>query len=624
MTIFYIGSSRNIFKNRFLAVLFSFLSFVCSAQHLLVENHYDISKRVIKERYYVLLKNPKIKDSLYTYYFQSGLKKIEGNYNNNKSIGTWTYYYENGAIKMRGFMHDVDKVGVWEYFYESGSINMKGEIIKGKKQGVWSYYYENGQLRSVGPYKDDLKNGSWKYFYEDGILKGIINYENENGEYMEMYPTGELKAQGFIKDGKSDGYWYYYYEDGTIKAEGNEKQGLKDGEWKFYHPNGTISSSGTYVDGKQEGEWTYYYDNGKVNTQGKVEKGQKNGEWKMYYRTGEFKASTSYVNGSGEYKEFYESGKLKVIGKIENDKNVGEWKYFYETGELEGNCFYIDGRGRYRGYFENGKKKIEGDLDNGNKVGVWTMYRDDGSIAGYYKTYYENETPVLKSDTTVKEVIVPKDTIKETGNVKMFKPKKKSRYFTSRVNEFRGYIVSTNPLYLAAWSFPICVEYYLQERLGYEIGVIGFRKPMFLNHTKMKEDKLSYHGVEAYFRQKFYQKDQDMGMLYFAHEIRLGWYNYVNHYLNPLDNNLDEASINQQRFEYSVLVGNRMISDQRLPGLTFDIYLGIGIGYRTYQNNWKGSIPEYDALFHTVTKSPIAFPVRFGFTFGYKLKPHRK
>jgi hypothetical protein len=66
------------------------------------------------------------------------------------------------------------------------------------------------------------------------------------------------------------------------------------------------------------------------------------------------------------------------------------------------------------------------------------------------------------------------------------------------------------------------------------------------------------------------------------------------------------------------------LSDQRLPGITFDIYVGIGVGYRMYQYNWSGKVPEYESLFLSVTKSPIAFPVRFGFTFGYKLKPHRK
>jgi antitoxin component YwqK of YwqJK toxin-antitoxin module len=597
---------------------FSFLSF--SQQYQQVKTFYDYNKKYLKEEFYVLKKNDQVRDSSYIAYYQSGQKKTIGSYKKNKAEGLWRFFYENGNVKMEGTMKLGEKNGVWKYYYENGGVSMQGESAAGAKTGIWQYFYENGKVRSEGEFVGDKRNGPWNYYYEDGILKAMATYEDDKGDYMELYPSGKLKASGRIEDGKSVGVWTYYHEDGSILATGEEVGGLKTGKWTYYYPNGQIASEGEYANGKSVGPWKYYYETGIVSAEGNMNNGNKDGAWKIYYKSGQFKGETNYVNGEGLYKEYYEGGALRTEGKIINEKHEGSWNYYLENGVLEGTCVYVRGKGLYKGYYGDGKLKMEGQLENGNKVGVWTLYNEDGTIAGYYKTYYENESPNLNADSLLVNKPL-KDTLAPSEKPKYVTPKRKSRYFTPRVNEVRALIVSSNPFYLLASSFPLSVEYYLQERMGYEIGGLFFYKPFFNSHSNIPSNTIYYSGAELYFRQKFYQKDQEYGMLYFAHELRYGYYNFENNFID-FTSATPGPSVHleqiQNRIEYSFLLGDRIMIDQRKKGWTFDVFGGIGIGYRTVSYNWQGSVDKYTNSFTGIYSKSIAVPFRFGFTIGYK------
>ena len=610
-----------VYKQTIFFLVCLLFSSTCFAQYVNVTSYYDVHKKSKKEDYYVLKKNTDVKDSIYTSYYLNGYMKSTGYYIKNKAEGLWLFYYENGSLKMEGNMKSGEKNGIWKYYYENGNISMEGQSIAGKKSGFWKFYYENGKLRSEGVYETDKKQGPWNYYFEDEGLKAMANYEYDSGDYMELYPSGKLKAAGRVEQGKSVGVWTYYHEDGSILASGEETAGLKNGYWKFYYPNGQLASEGNYINGKTTGDWKYYYDNGTLSAEGNMNSGTKEGAWKIYYKSGQFKGETNYVNGEGIYREYYESGRVRTEGKIINEKHEGVWNYYLESGELEGTCNYLRGKGLYKGFYENGSLKMEGDLENGSKVGVWKLYNEDGSLAGYYKTFYENQAPVFQSDSTPK-FIAKKDTLAPSEKPKYVTPKKKSRYFTPRVNEFKGFIVSSNPLYLINSSFPLSVEYYLQERLGYEGGILLFNKPMFKSHEHVPDNSLFYQAWEVYLQQKFYQKDKDFGMLYFAHEMRYSNFQYGNHYVDFSSSSHSTTPVNlqqsQQRIEYSVLLGDRIVTDQRKKGWSLDAYIGLGIGYRIVNNNWQGSNSKFDGAFSGISTSPLSVPFRFGFTLGYK------
>ncbi|MFN6947199.1 MAG: toxin-antitoxin system YwqK family antitoxin [Cytophagaceae bacterium] len=512
-------SLKRKFLYFFIATFFMVAHDTYSQVHKKVQTWYDLKKLYPKEEYYVLVKSPQVLDSIFISYFQNGRIKAKGLFLKNKPMGLWEYFYENGNPKMKGEVQDKNNTGVWTYYYENGNLQMKGSFEKGQRDGDWDFYYENGSLKNTGRYKKDMRVGIWNYYSEDGSFKAQATYDNDKGTYREFFPGGAIKSQGAIVDGKSNGLWKYFYEDGTLKAEGIEKDGLKEGMWKFYHPNGNLYSEGAYSKGVQQGQWKYYHENGVLSAEGEQYDGDKQGYWKLYYNSGAFKGEGNFDRGEGDYKEYYESGKLKIEGHIKKDKNDGQWNYYYETGELEGSCHFTMGKGFYTGYYESGNLKMEGMLLNGEKVDVWKLYKEDGSLSGYYKTYYENDVPVLKPLQAAPDS-AKSDSLGLYEKPKLKIPKKKSRYYSKKINEYKGFIVSGNPLALIRYQFPLNVEYYIQERIGVEFNYTLLRDPFFRGSGNMPVNSIYRRGFYTSLRHKLYQPDRDYGMFYFGHEIR--------------------------------------------------------------------------------------------------------
>lgn len=596
----------------FLLCLSLFFLTRSSAQHLKVETWYDSKKLALKESFYVLKRNPKVQDSLYTSYYQNGNVKSIGHYTRNKASGWWEYFYENGNLKMRGELKDNVSDGNWEYYYENGGLNMEGIIDNGMREGEWKFYYENGNLKTVGEYQENKKEGLWTYFQEDGTFKAQAFFQKDKGKYTELYPNGSVKVEGVIVDGKSNGIWKYYYENGNIKAEGEERNGAREGFWKFYHSNGKLASEGAYVKGKEQGHWNYYYDNGNLSAEGENVEGVKDGRWKLYYPNGTFKAEGNFQMGSGSYKEYYESKKLKIEGYIKQGKNEGEWTYYYENGALEGKCTFTDGKGHYTGYYENMNLKMEGMIEDGMKTGIWKLYHIDGAFAGQYKTYYEGDVPVFIPLQQTTRDSIRRDSIRPVEKPDLKLPKKKSRHYTRKVNEYKDFILSMQPLGLLRNKlsttfvnhFPVSLEYYYQERLGFEVSYSLLRDPFF-----REPSGFSKRGFSAYFRQKLYQKDQDNGMFYWGQELRFTSLDYFSSDINSVPSSFHT---NEKLYEFSLIFGDRLLRDARKRGWTIDIYAGLGIGYRdiTHHNAGTNVFPGLNTRRFTV-------PFRFGLSAGY-------
>jgi uncharacterized protein len=561
------------------------LQFPCYSQRELRRTWYE--NKVPREVFYVLKKNPAILDSLYISYYHNSNINIKGYYKNNKASGPWEYYYQNGSLKMKGEFADDLYEGHWIYFYENGNKNREGSMIKGKKEGKWVYYYENGNVKNTGNYRNDSKEGIWNYYMEDGqTFKAQSVFSDDKGKYKEYYPEGKLKSEGDIIDNRSTGIWKYYYEDGTLKAEGFEKNGQKEGMWKFYHPNGKLASEGAYENGKSKGVWKYYYENGVLSSEGQEIDGSKDGKWTLYYKNGSFRGEGEFRNGEGPYKEYYEDGKLKIEGFIKNNKNEGRWKYYYESGELEGECYFTNGSGNYIGYYpgEPRKLKIKGRIENGLKTGKWEVFDEEGNVSGYIRNFHEDETPVIEPVEEVVADATPHQDSTGRRYPTWDPPRKKLRYFKPVVNEFKGFIISSSPFAPLKSSIPINVEYYLQERLGHEFNFTYIRRPLFRDADL---NELSRVGFSTHIRQKFYQRDQDKGMFYLGHELR---YTQTKSVLNVSDTTLDlntrKLKGKEKLVEYCIIAGDRLVRDARRQGYSFDVFVGLGMGYRFFDRGY--------------------------------------
>lgn len=606
------------------------LVFICTsyvqAQRLIPsKTYYDYQKTLLKERFFVQKKNPAILDSTYLLYYQNGVLKTKGNFKNNKAEGHWTYYYENGTPRMEGDFQQGVQSGYWKYYYENGTLSMEGKINKDIKEGPWLYYFENGNKKSEGPYVKNKKEGIWIYYHEDGTLKAQATFNNDKGYYTEIYPDGKTKSEGSIIDGKSSGTWKYYHENGSLKAIGEERNGVKEGSWKFYHPNDSLASEGEFKNGMAQGSWKYYYDNGKISSEGNQVEGKRDGYWKLFYPSGASKGSANFDKGNGDYREYYESGKLKTEGHIVSDKNDGLWNYYYESGAKEGQCTFNRGTGKYRGYYEDGSLKMEGLLRNGEKDSIWTLYKENGQLAGYYTTIYENDIPVLKNiDSTSKPVVAKIDSSK--AEKPGYRPlKRKPRYFTPKVNEFKGLIASIGLVSLIKRTFSFNLEYYYQERLGYEFNISFIRSPFFGNEEFFPTNLLYRRGYSTFLRQKFYQRDGDKGMMYVSHELRYMHIRWANRIIDSTVGVMPfPISKIENTIEYFVMFGDRLLQDPKKPGFTIDINAGLGIGYRDLKP-LKDYPAEYDKYFKDInkgqlTKGAFSLRPRFELTVGYVFK----
>ncbi|WP_420575725.1 toxin-antitoxin system YwqK family antitoxin [Ekhidna sp.] len=582
------------------------------------KNYYDSDSTNISEVYHYSIQDSMLNGEYESFYLNGSLKTY-GWYKNNQPDSIWKYFYENGRKKAEGRFKNGIPSGYWRYYFENGNLKSEGILRGNSKEGHWKFYYENDGEKSNGEYANNSKTGIWNYFYEDGSLKAQSIIENGLGQYTEFYPSGARRMEGTNRNDKSEGEWIYYYESGELEAIGEFSNGLKTGVWTYYHKNGEKAAIGNFYKGQRNGEWEYYHQNGKLSQSGKIAEDEKDGYWKLFYPTGEMLGEVTFDEGDGMFNEYYPSGNQKSKGQIIDGEKTGKWYYYSEKGQLEGEADLKKGAGEYIGYYPDGSIKMKGQVKDDKRVGEWTLYNPDGSTAGTYRPIYENTQPIFK--TRITQDAENKESLDKPN----YHPEKRGlRYFLPRVNEYKGFIIASNPVWLLDEQLPIAIEYYIQERLGYELQFDIIRSPFFTPDEKIGDYQVYSRGVKIHFRQKFYHADSKLGMFYFGHEVNFKYLsNKVNHLdtlRNPppqLKGNLIETS-----YGYGLFIGNRWMKDVGSSGLTIDAFLGVGVASRSYKEDYAPSQlslldERLDPYFSDDIKSSVHFPIIIGLNIGF-------
>ena len=163
-----------------------------------------------------------------------------------------------------------------------------------------------------------------------------------------------------------------------------------------------------------------------------------------------------------------------------------------------------------------------------------------------------------------------------------------------------------------AGVLPVAVEFYNQERLGHEFVFEGIRDPFFTADSEVPKNKVFQRGYAISVRQKFYNPLKT-GMWYFAHQLRL---TNLSHFANidfPLAPTAKViASADEQRAEYGVMLGVRLMQRNNGDGFTIDAFGGYNIGYRGFDVE-----PIYQETFSNLTQSSFSHTFNFGLNFGY-------
>jgi antitoxin component YwqK of YwqJK toxin-antitoxin module len=592
-------------KHLSIGLLFLLLTTAARSQSNTRYTYHDEAKKNLKEIYQV---KDTIRNTLqgrYISYFLNGNVESKGMFVNNETTGVWEFYYETGNLKMRGILRQNSNYGLWEYFYENGQKSMEGTINEKQREGEWKIYYESGDVKEIGVFRNNLREGLWKTYFEDGTLRGEIEYSNDNGRYTEYYHSGKVMAEGPKSGSRQVGFWRNYAEDGTLQGEGNYSGGKRNGDWKYFYPSGKIASEGKYENDEPVGKWNYYFESGKVSSTGEFVGGKKSGYWSSFHTDGSLKNEITFNNGSGEFREYHANGKLKIKGMVVNGKNQGKWQYFFEDGKLEGECDYTEGKGTFTGYYPNGTRQTKGEMEGDGRIGTWELYHEDGTLSGYYKPFYEDQTKANEINSLINK--------SKTNTVTISKSARKGfYYFKPRFPEYRSVIIQGNPMFSFIGSIPVGIEFYNQGRLGHEFGFEGIRNPFYTGDANVPMDEIFERGYAISVKQKFYNP-LNIGMWYFAQEIR---FTNVGHFSNvsfsKTTTNLITVSASEQRAEYGLQLGGRLMQKNDGDGFTIDAFAGYSIGYRIFDAD-----PFYEEIFSSVNKDKFSQTFRFGLNFGY-------
>lgn len=568
--------------------------------------YHDEAKRSIKEVYQVKDTISNILQGRYISYFLNGNVESKGQFQNNETTGIWDFYYETGNLRMRGVLKQNSNYGNWEFFFENGKKSMEGTIDGKQREGTWKIYYESGELKEQGDYIADKRTGLWMAYFEDGKKRGETEYTDDFGRCTEYYPSGKVFGEGPKAGARNVGLWRFYSEEGFVESEGEFTNGKKSGEWKKYYPSGKVLSQGKYDNDEPGGAWSLYFEDGTLNSKGEYVDGKKQGYWSTFNRGGTKRSEITYTQGNGEYREYYPSGKLKVKGFKQGELNQGLWQYFFEDGKLEGECEFQNGKGVYKGYFSNGALQTKGTIEDNLRVGTWELYEKDGKLSGYYKPFYDDTELVGQIEGLVKK--------SKSQQIQRSRKRTGFYYFTPLFPEYHGVIVAANPAFSFIGLMPISIEFYNQERLGHEFSFVGIRDPFFTADADVATNKTFLRGYSIAVKQKFYNPFKT-GMWYFGHQVQL---TNLSHSVNtefpfPLSQPTKiVASAAEQRAEYGVFIGLRLMEKNDGNGFTIDTFTGYNFGYRAIDID-----PQFADKFKNINQSSFAQSFSFGINFGY-------
>ena len=125
-----------------------FLSILSCSRNIIVENiieqYDDGGKKVV--HYYQEKRNGELTWIKETWFYQEGMKHLEGPIVDGKRNGEFKSYYKSGTVLSEGNFIDGKRDGKAVVYYENGKINYEGFYQNGKECGIWKFYDEDGNL----------------------------------------------------------------------------------------------------------------------------------------------------------------------------------------------------------------------------------------------------------------------------------------------------------------------------------------------------------------------------------------------------------------------------------------------------------------------------------------------
>lgn len=158
---------------------------------------------------------------VFKYYYPFDTVKAIMDFRQDGKIAYAKLFHPSGKMMAKGKYISEIKDSVWLYFDEAGVKISKDIYVNGKKNGTSLVYLPDGKIAEERTYKMDVQTGTFKQYYDGKLIKGEGTYVNGllEGKNTYYYPNGIQAASGFYKNGQKTGAWIYKEKDGKIKEK---------------------------------------------------------------------------------------------------------------------------------------------------------------------------------------------------------------------------------------------------------------------------------------------------------------------------------------------------------------------------------------------------------------------
>lgn len=189
------------------------------------------------------------------------------------------------------------KQGKWSKKHSNGQLRYEGEFVDNKEVGTFKFYDKNGKLVSVRTYQTPGGSALCEMFNLQGFLhaKGLINGRKREGEWIFYVNRGQdtVTVENY-NNGVLDGLQTTYFSNRQIASKVFYKEGKKTGSYSEYYKNGQLEQEGHYVDNEPDGEIKFWYNTGQIKRKGQYIKGDKTGKWITYDPDGRVREVIDY------------------------------------------------------------------------------------------------------------------------------------------------------------------------------------------------------------------------------------------------------------------------------------------------------------------------------------------
>ena len=343
---------------------------------------------------------------------ENGSLLSDGDYEENKNIGTYKDYYSNGQVKSIGHYEDDLLQGYYVDYYISGQMNNQGYYVDDKPQGTWLQYYKDGTQSNSYFYHNGELYGEQIEHSVEGKTAGITTYkqgkiQNEkiydsNEKYFETidyvspggsytvtynYPNGNPYIAVEYLNGIRHGNYSKYYYSGEKMLTGSYLSNIQHGEWTYFFEDGTVEAKTTYLLNEKMGDDIYNYKNGQINSKRTFQYDLREGDQTIYFEDGAVKTFTPYKRDKkhGKQINYSKSGKIQIFRFYDDDRLVG-YSYMDKDGKELPMIPLINETGIVKSYYDNGKMSREMEYKNGNLEGEYNIFYYDGSL--FYNSNY--------------------------------------------------------------------------------------------------------------------------------------------------------------------------------------------------------------------------------------------